>query len=220
MNREALKTLLEKHGQKYSQTLGIKLETAQDSEIFKWFLAAMLFGAPISETPAMKTYKCFEKHNFLTSDKILRAGWNRLVQVLDEGGYTRYDYKTADKLLLVMGNLQKEYRGSLNLLQAKASNSADLEKRLKALGKGIGDVTVNIFLRDLRDIWNKADSKPTPLMIIAARDLKIAKSEDPQKALEELKAFWIKNQISGFVFADFETALLRYGKELRRRNRE
>jgi hypothetical protein len=217
MNREALKTLLEKHGQKYSETLGIKLKSARDAEVFKWFLAAVLFGAPIAESSVIKTYKCFEKHHVLTSEKILKTGWDGLVRILDEGSYTRYDFKTADKLLLIMGNLDKEYDGSLNLLHKKALNSADLERRLKSLGKGIGDVTVSIFLRDLRGVWKKADSKPTPLVIAAAEDMGIIKNEEPQKALRELKTFWNKNKIPCYTFINFETALLRYGKDLRRK---
>jgi hypothetical protein len=219
MNREALKTLLEKHGQKYSETLGIKLETAQGSEVFKWFLAAVLFGAPITESSVIKTYRCFEKHHVLTPEKILKTGWNGLVQILDEGSYTRYDFKTADKLLLVMSNLEKEYDGSLNLLHQKASDSADLENRLKLLGKGIGEVTVSIFLRDLRGVWKKADPKPTPLVVLTAQNLEIMKTEEPQKALEALKAFWNKNKIAGYTFVNFETAMLRYGKDLRRKKR-
>jgi hypothetical protein len=219
MNREALKTLLERHGQKYSETLDIKLETALDSEVFKWFLTSVLFGAPITESSVVKTYKCFEKHHVLTPEKILKTGWDGLVQILDEGSYTRYDFKTADKLLLVMGNLEKEYNGSLNLLHQRASDSADLENRLKLLGKGIGDVTVSIFLRDLRSIWKKADPKPTPLVIAAAKDLGIIEAQEPQKALEGLKAFWNKNKIPSYTFVNFETALLRYGKDLRRKKR-
>lgn len=219
MNVEALKTLLEKHGQRYSETLGIKLETARDAEIFKWFLAAMLFGAPITESSVMKTFKCFEKHHDLTPEKILKTGWDGLVQILDEGSYTRYDFKTADKLLLVMSNLEKEYDGSLNLLHKKAINSADLEGRLKSLWKGIGDVTVSIILRDLRGIWKKADARTTPLVIAAARELGIMKTEEPQKALDGLKTFWDKNRIPSYTFVDFETALLRHGKNLQRKKR-
>ena len=219
MNREALKTLLEKHGQKYSEILGIKLETATDSEVFKWFLAAVLFGAPITESSVIRTYKCFERHRMLTPERILKIGWDGLVQILDEGSYARYDFKTADKLLLVIGNLDKEYSGSLNLLHKKAQNSADLEKRLKSLGKGIGDVTVSIFLRDMRGIWKKADPRPTSLVIAAARDIGIIETEEPDKALEGLKIFWDKNRIPSYTFINFETALLRCGKDLRRKKR-
>jgi len=220
MEHDALKVLLEKFGQKYSEMLGIRLKTGSDVEVFKWFLVSVLFGAPITESSVIKTYKCFEKHNVLTPRKILETGWDGLVEILDEGSYTRYDFKTADKLLLVMGNLEKRYNGSLSLLHQKASNSIDLENRLKQLGKGIGNVTVSIFLRDLREIWEKADPKPTPSVVLAAKNLKIIETEQPQRALEELKLFWKKNRIAGYTFVNFETTLMRLGKDMRRKKQE
>lgn len=217
MKPENVKVLVERFGQKYSEMLGINLKTGSDEEIFKWFLASILFGAPITETSVVKTYKCFEKHGVTTPQKILDTGWDDLVKILDEGSYTRYDFKTADKLLLVMGNLLKHYKGSSNLLHQQASNAADLEKRLKDLGKGIGDTTVSIFLRELRGIWEKADPKPTPLVILAAKNLRIIRSEQPEKALKELKDFWNKNKIAEKDFINFETALLRVGRDFRRK---
>jgi len=38
-----------------------------------------------------------------------RLGWNKLVEVLDEGGYPRYDYKTADILLDITKKLQDQH---------------------------------------------------------------------------------------------------------------
>ena len=217
MKERDLKALVKKYGKRYSELLGINLEDGDDTEIFKWFLAAVLFGAPITEKSVIKTYKCFEKHGVLTPDKILKAGWDDLVEILDEGSYTRYDYKTADKLLKVMKNLTTKYDGSLGLLHEKALNSLDLEKRLRGLGRGIGDVTVSIFLRELRGIWRKADPKPTPLVVLGAKNMGIIKIETPEKTLETLKEFWKRNEIKGGSFVNFETALLRLGKDLRRK---
>ncbi|MBE0513226.1 hypothetical protein IBX38_09265 [Candidatus Bathyarchaeota archaeon] len=219
MDREATNLLVEKFGRKYSDILGIDLKTRDDGEVFKWFLASVLFGAPINETSVMRTYKCFESHEVLAPEKILETGWDGLVKILDEGGYARYDFKTSDKLLEVMGNLLAKYEGSLSLIHERASDSYDLEKRLRDLGKGVGDVTVSIFLRELRDLWKKADSKPTSLVILAAKNLGIVREESPEKALGELKEFWRKNGVAGKTFVNFETALLRLGKNLCRKKK-
>ena len=219
MDREATNLLVEKFGRKYSDILGINLKTKDDGEIFKWFLASVLFGAPINETSVIRTYKRFESHEVLAPEKILETGWDGLVKILDEGGYARYDFKTSDKLLEVMGNLLVKYEGSLNLIHERASDSYDLEKRLKDLGKGVGDVTVSIFLRELRDLWKKADSKPTSLVILAAKNLGIVREEGPERALGELEEFWRKNGVDGKTFVNFETALLRLGKNLCRRKK-
>jgi len=212
MKKEMVRVLIENFGQKYSDLLGINLVGAEDKEVFKWFLASILFGAPITESSVIKTYRCFEKHGVITPQKILETGWHGLVEILDEGTYTRYDFKTSDKLLEVMGKLVAEYNGNLILLHEISLDSSDLERRLKNLGKGIGDVTVSIFLRELRGIWSKADPEPTPLVILAAKNLGIVKSESPRRALKELKRFWRKNAVPEKTFVNFETALLRVGK--------
>jgi len=214
-----LQKLLGVLGQKYSDVLGIDLNSEKEEEIFKWFLASVLFGAPITEKSVIKTYKCFEKHGITTPQKIVTKGWNGLVSILDEGSYTRYDFKTADKLLEVMGNLLKNYDGNINSLHARAKDPDDLEIRLKSLGKGIGDVMVSIFLRELRGIWEKADPRPTPLVILAARNMGIIKAKDPDKALLELKEFWRKNKAPKGDFNEFETALLRLGKNFCRKEK-
>ena len=211
--------LVENFGQKYSEILGISLNDEADEETFKWFLASILFGAPITETSVIKTYKCFQKYDVLTPEGILETGWDGLVKILDEGSYTRYDFKTADKLLEVMQNLIENYGGSLNLLHSKASDTRDLEKRLKDLGKGIGDVTISIFLRELRDFWEKAKPDPTSLVIVAAKNLGIVRKETAESALEQLEGFWDKNKVAGKAFINFETALLRLGKDFCRKRK-
>jgi hypothetical protein len=218
MKTESLKAMLESFGRRYPEILGIDLSKGKGEEIFKWFLASILFGAPITETSVVKTYKCFQKHRVLTPRRVLDTGWDGLVKILDEGGYTRYDFKTSDKLLAVTQNLIRKYDGNLNLIHKQALDTKDLEAKLKALGKGIGEVTVSIFLRELRDIWEKADPKPTTLVIIAAESLGIVKKKaTPEDALAQMKAFWSKNKVEGKTFINFETALLRVGKGLRKK---
>ena len=220
VKKERLKALVEELGRKYSEILHIDLSKGEDEEVFKWFLASVLFGAPITENSVIKTFNCFRKHSFLTPERILETGWDKIVKILDEGGYTRYDFKTADKLLEVMKNLMEEYGGSLTVLQSEASDARDLEKRLRELGKGVGNVTVGIFLRELRQVWEKADPNPTDLVVLAAKNLKIVDEETTARSsLEQLKNFWSKNKVAGKSFVEFETALVRFGKDLRRKQR-
>ena len=219
MKRESLKTLLENLGQRYPEILGIDILTGKDEEIFKWFLASILFGAPITEASVIKTYKCFEKYGVLTPRKILETGWDGLVRILDEGSYTRYDFKTADKLLEVMQNLIKKYNGSLTRLHDEALNPHDLEMKIRDLGKGIGSVTVSIFLRELRDLWEKANPNPTSLIVTAAENLGIIRKGGSESSLQQLKNFWSQNRIEGKSFINFETALLRLGKNFCRKRK-
>lgn len=201
MNKTKLKELLHRYGKLYSAELGIDLSKGEEKEIFKWFLAAILYGHRIGENIATKTYKEFEKAKLLTPRAILDAGWDRLVEVLDAGGYVRYDFSTATKLLNIVEELEKKY-GSLCNLHEAAKDSKDLEARLQEF-KGIGPITTSIFLRELRGIWQKANPKLNKYVLSASKKLKI---KDPIK-------YWERNKIRGMDFRNFECALLRIGKK-------
>jgi len=214
MKSENFELFLQKYGQRYSTLLGIDVAGGDDGEIFKWFLAALLFGAPISESSAIRTYRLFAEKNVVTPERLRETGWESLVRILDEGGYTRYDYRTATKLLEAARNLEERHADSLNDLCRSASGPRDLEARLKSLAKGIGDVTASIFLRELRDVWEKADPKPTDRVILAAKRLRIVGDRvSPETALQQMKSFWQGNRVSGKSFVDFEAALLRLGRK-------
>lgn len=228
---EMIKILLKKLGQEFSSSLNIKLssvhgesvhgESVDSEEVFKWFLASILFGARISETIVVNTYKQFEKEKVLSAEKILNTGWDGLVRILDDGGYVRYDFKTATKLLEIMATLKELYHGDLNKLHLEAKDSSDLETKLKNLGRGIGEVTVNIFLRELRGIWQKAEPLPSDLVILSARNLGLLspKIRSKKEILNELKSVYQKNKVKGKDFVDFEAALLRLGKDFCRKGK-
>jgi len=134
----------------YSNDLGIDLKLGKEKEIFKWFLACLLFGKPIQQEVAKRTYFEFKKARILTLEKILEVGWDKLVEILDKGHYVRYDFSTATKLSEICKKLKKDY-GSLTNLLKSAENRRDLEKRLLEF-KGVGLVTLRIFLRDLKKL--------------------------------------------------------------------
>jgi hypothetical protein len=164
----------------YSQELGLDLE--QEGDRFKWFLASILFAKRISSEVAKRTYREFEKQGIVTPDSIVDAGWDKLVEVLDSGGYVRYDFSTASKLLEIAANLRQKY-GSLEALYAQAQDNKDLEKRLLEF-KGVGPTTVNIFLRELRPVWEKARPQISPLAREAAYRLGLGEEELELPTLE------------------------------------
>lgn len=192
----------------FAVQLGIDLSSRSEAALFKWWLASLLFGARIGEAIAVRSFKMLEAAGLDSPSRVLEQGWNRLVALLDQGGYVRYDFKTADKLLAVSRRLIDDYQGSLNQLHDAAQGSRDLEARLKALGKGVGDVTVAIFLRELRSIWPKADPSPGGLAVQAGQNL----------GIESIKGFW-RLHSEGVSLSDFESALVRLAKDYCRKSR-
>ncbi len=132
----------------YSKELSINLKPQQEAELFKWFLACLLFGKPIQQEVAKQTYFEFVKEELISPKAIIGAGWDKLVEVLDRGHYVRYDFSTATKLLEICKALQQNY-GTLTNLIHQSKNVGDLSRRLQKF-KGIGPVTCSIFLRDLK----------------------------------------------------------------------
>jgi len=167
----------------YSEELNIFLKENKDKEFFKWFLASILFGARISETIAKNTYKTFERYELLSPEKILKAGWDFLINpIMREGGYVRYDGKASTQILRNCETLIEEYKGSLKKLHKQAKNSKDLENKLTDF-YGIGPITMNIFLRELRPFWEKANPEPLPIIRKVARKYKIDLSKYDRKSL-------------------------------------
>ena len=190
--------LIKEYGEPYSRMLGIDLRRG-NAEYVKWFLASILYAKPIREESATRTYKAFEAAGMASAKAIAGTGWDRLVRLLDQGGYARYDFSTADRLLDVFGRLQKDYAGSLQHLYEASSGGKDLERRLRSLGKGIGPVTVSIFLRDMQDVWPNA--KPEPVS-----DVKKAASS---LGIRDIRAYAREH---GFRPSELATALHRYAR--------
>jgi endonuclease III len=142
-------------GSGYASALGINLLSMKSEEVFKWFLAAVLLGAKIEEGVAMMTYREFEKAGLLSPEAILKAGRQRLISVLGQGGYTKRRSEAVTKLVGIMSALRQKYDGDLNRVHFFAKNRRDLERRLWTLGKGLNPATVNIFLKELEGIWDK-----------------------------------------------------------------
>jgi len=179
----------------YSEELGIYLKENNDKEIFKWFLASILFGTRISETIAKNTYKTFERYSLLQPRKIL----NLVNPIMREGGYVRYDGKTSTQILKNCETLLQKYRGSLNELHKEAQNSKDLEDKLTNF-YGIGPVTTNIFLRELRPFWEKSNPEPLPIVKKIARKYEINLDKYNRKSL---------------TFVRIEAGLIRLRKEIK-----
>lgn len=183
----------------YSEELGINLGKRSDSVYFRWFLASVLFGARISETTAKNTYRSFIRHGLTSPQKILDAGWDFLVYpVMREGGYVRYDGRKSTQILRDCERLISDYAGSLGRLHDVARDARDLEERLLAF-YGIGPVTMNIFLREMRPFWGKADPNPLPAVKRLAKHLSVDLERYKRKTL---------------VFARVEAGLIRRRREL------
>lgn len=141
-----------------ARDLGIDLPSRKEEELFKWFLACLLYGKPIQSHIAEQAWRKLIQAGLTSPAAVSRAGWDKLVALLDRAHYVRYDFSTATKLLDVCKELKHRY-GTLAILLSQARTPAELSRRLEEL-KHIGPVTARIFLGEIRLFWYPASQNP------------------------------------------------------------
>jgi hypothetical protein len=141
-----------------AKKLGINLASRQEADLFKWFLACLLFGKPIQQEIAERAYARLVSAGLRKPDAILAAGWDELVRLLDEAHYVRYDFSTASKLLEVCKELKQRY-GSVTKLIEEARTVSDLCDQLQTF-RHIGPVTARIFTAEVGPIWYRSRGSP------------------------------------------------------------
>ena len=61
----------------YARRLRIDLASKNEEELFKWFLACLLFGKPIQTEIAERAYQELVAARLTSPNAVLRAGWDK-----------------------------------------------------------------------------------------------------------------------------------------------
>ena len=196
--------LVETLGGRYSAQLGIAVDQGPD-EVERWFLAATLFGHRISAEVAMRTYRTIERAGIRTIAEAAGATWDELVALLDEGGYVRYDFSTASRLLALAGTVIERHHGRISSVAEATDDPAEIEATLDQL-PGWGPTTVRLFLRELRGVWPGARPPCDKRARWAAEHLGLGQPEGDARGLAWLEAL---AALAGGDPRDLESALVR-----------
>lgn len=189
-------------GGRFSSELGIDVD-AGDDEVERWFLAATLFGTRISATVAGRTFRVLDTAGLQRITQARELTWDDLVELLDRGGYVRYDFRTATRLQTLAEVVDARHGGRIAEIGRRLHRPADLEAALDAL-PGWGPVTVGLFLRELRGIWPGAQPAIDERAQRAARHLGLTRVG--RLSLSRLRALAAG---AGVDVRDAESALVR-----------
>ncbi len=155
-SRQAIvRALLERHGTTFAQELGIDLRRAGPSALFRLLVASLLFSARISQEIATAAARAFNDQGWTSAAKMAQTTWKQRVTTLNRSGYARYDERTATMLGDTVELLQERYRGDLRRLRDEAQRDPARERELLKEFKGIGDVGVDIFFREVQVAWDE-----------------------------------------------------------------
>ena len=153
--QEIISRLLELCGRTYPDELDIHVERNTPSEWFKLLVFALLASTRISKDLSVRTAREIFKEGWTTPQKMAQTTWQQRVDVLDRGGYARYDESTSRYLGYTAALLVERYGGDLRRLREAAGRQPERERELLKEFKGIGDVGCDIFFRDAQAVWEE-----------------------------------------------------------------
>jgi hypothetical protein len=150
---EIVSRLLEQHGQTYAEELGIKLEDGSPSALFQWLCASVLYSARIGSRIASEAFRNLKRRGWRTARALAGSTWHQRVAELNKAGYARYQERTATMLGDLSEFLLDRWHGDLRRLREEAERDPRRERKLLKEVKGLGDVGVDIFFREVQAIW-------------------------------------------------------------------
>jgi len=201
-----VRQLIECLGGRFSRSLGINVDQGGE-EIERWALAATLFGNRISTAIVERTYRVFAEAGVATLTDAAGRSWKELVDLLDRGGYVRYDFRTASRLHALARAIGERHGGHIASLGEEPRSSAELETALDAL-PGWGPVTVRVFLRELRGLWPGAEPPVDGRALAGAEHLGLAAPKGEGRAEPAAYLRRLAGD-AGLDVRDLEAALIR-----------
>lgn len=153
--RAVANVLLQEHGKTFADEIGIKLGRGTAESLFRLLCASLLFSARISSDISVRAAKALADKGWTTPQKMLSATWEERAKTLNESGYARYDERTSTMLADTSQLIVDRYDGDLSKLREAAGRDPARERKLLKELKGIGDVGVDIFFREVQEIWDE-----------------------------------------------------------------
>lgn len=158
------RAVLDEYGTTFAEELGLHPEKNTPAELFRLFLFALLASARISGSIAVRAAEALSRAGWTTPKRMEKSTWRERTDVLNRSGYARYDERTSRMLGETVSKLLEKYGGDLRKLRARAENDPVRERELLEEFKGIGDVGVDIFFREVQLAWGElfpfADAVP------------------------------------------------------------
>lgn len=144
--------LLERYGQTYASETGFTVNDTP-SPLYRLLCLATLLSARIRASVAVSAARDLASAGWTTPRKMADATWAERTKVLNGAGYARYDESTSRMLGESAKLLLDRWDGDLRRLRDEADRRPDQERKLLKTFKGIGDVGVDIFFREVQAVW-------------------------------------------------------------------
>ncbi|RII09704.1 hypothetical protein DSC45_29805 [Streptomyces sp. YIM 130001] len=147
-----VRALLDVAGRTYAREAGIRPgDTPQP--LYRTLVLACLLSARIQASIAVATSRALYDAGLRDPRRMADATWQHRVDALGQGGYRRYDERTATQLGDGARLLLDSWGGDLRRVRGEADGDvSEVKKRLRRV-PGLGPTGVDIFLREVQDVW-------------------------------------------------------------------
>ncbi|ESP97557.1 hypothetical protein EES44_06315 [Streptomyces sp. ADI96-15] len=145
-------TLLDRHGTTYAREAGITLKDTPQP-LYQLLVLSSLLSARIRASVAVAAAGALFHDGMRNPRAMADASWQERVDALGEGGYRRYDERTATQLGEGAERLLEEHRGDLRRIREEADG--DERALVEGLREtpGMGPAGAEIFLREAQAVW-------------------------------------------------------------------
>ncbi|WP_326701443.1 endonuclease [Streptomyces sp. NBC_01754] len=182
--RERLDTLLEEHGTTYAQEAGIQLRDTPQP-LYQLLVLSHLLSARIRASVAVASARALFSHGMRSPRRMADATWQERVDALGEGGYRRYDERTATQLGDGAALVLDAYGGDLRRMRREADQDTDALRSGLRRFPGMGPAGADIFLREAQTVWPEAAPYLDSKALQGAERLGLPTSPDKLRRLAE-----------------------------------
>ncbi|MFB6716553.1 endonuclease [Streptomyces sp. NPDC056237] len=150
--RSTVEVLLSRYGTTYAAEAGIRLRNTPQP-LYQLLVLSDLLSARIRASVAVAAARALFRHGLRTPDRMIGSTWQERVDALGEGGYRRYDERTATQLGDGAQLLLVEYGGDLRRLRGEADGDLDVLRGGLRRTPGMGPAGADIFVREVQAVW-------------------------------------------------------------------
>lgn len=145
--KAVVRALLDRQGSTYLGQAGIRLRNTP-GPLYQALVLAVLLSARIKADIAVAAARALFEAGLRTPRAMVKASWQQRVDALGEGGYRRYDERTATMLGDGAELLLERYGGDLRGLRERDDPRDALQEV-----PGLGPTGADIFLRAVQTVW-------------------------------------------------------------------
>jgi hypothetical protein len=135
--------------------------------------ASVLFSARIDAAIATEAARNLKRHGWQSARSLAASSWEQRVRALNDAGYPRYQERTSTMLGEVAEHVLGRWRGDFRRLREEAGRNQRRERQLLKEVKGLGDVGVDIFFREVQLAWDELRPFADRRALDAARRLRL-----------------------------------------------